>query len=68
MIDIKSNKGKIEGCAYGSPAQINAELSEIVEHVLLGLGNSIPEPTRKRVLKMFLETIYDSALEEIEKL
>lgn len=68
MIDIKSNKGEIQGCVYGSPAQINAELSEIVEHVLLGLGDSIPEPIRKRVLKMFLETIYDSTLEEINKL
>lgn len=68
MIDVKSNKGEIKGCAYGSPAQINAELSGIVEHVLLGLGNSIPEPIRKRALKMFLETIYDNALEEINKL
>lgn len=66
MIDIKSNEGELNGTAYGNPAQLMVELSGIATHVLLGIGNSVPESVRKAVLKDFWKTIYECVINEIE--
>lgn len=66
MIDIKSDEGEINGTAYGNPAQLMVELSGIATHVLLGIGNSVPESVRKVVLKDFWKTIYECVINEIE--
>lgn len=68
MIDVKSDKGEFYARIYGNPAQINAELSVIVEHVVLSLSDSIPELIRKPALQMFLDAIYNNVSKEIEKL
>ena len=66
MIDIKSNEGEINGTAYGNPAQLMVELSGIATHVLLGIGNSIPESKRQAMLKDVWNAIYECVLNEIE--